>query len=188
MLRRLAALTSALALTTLPALASDVDADWHFLGNSHALHAAGTVPLSRFFSLGATGWLPLGGGAVANPYMVEGRALFTIPMASLMGPGLTIAPWAGYRGVFIGSAAPSHGPGFGILLDMSSHDFPIGFDLQAGAYPFMQGGGPNWFEFAGSARYMILDWAKLVGGFRGYVPSGGGQALMGPFVGFSINS
>lgn len=187
MLRRLAALTSVLTLTALPAVAADVDADWHFLGNGNALHAAGTVPLSRFFALGATGWLPLAGGGTGRPYMLDGRALFTIPMASLMGPALTIAPWAGYRGVFAGSGTPSHGPGFGLLIDLDNHDFPIGFDLQAGAYPFMQG-GPNWFEFAGTARYTILDWIKIMGGFRGYVPSGGGSALMGPFVGVTFAS
>jgi hypothetical protein len=179
---RHALIATALCLTGLPAMAADIDTDWHFLGGSNALHASGTMPLSRFFALGVTGWFPLATASAARPHMIDGRAYFTLPVGGLMGQAMTIAPWAGYRGAFASNGTASHGPGFGLLIDVATQDFPLGFDLQAGAYPFMQAGGPNWFEFAGTARYTIVDGIKLMGGFRGYVPTSGG-ALMGPFVG-----
>jgi hypothetical protein len=173
------------ALSPLPALAADVDTDWHFAGSNHAVHAAGTVPLSRFFAVGATGWFPVIGAGSTSPYLVDGKAFFTIPMSGYTGPSLTIAPWAGYRGAFTGSTI-SHGPGFGLLLDMANRDFPIGFDLQAGTYPFMQGAGATtWFEFGGTVRYTIVDWMRIMGGFRGYMPNGQ-SAIMGPFAGVTF--
>ena len=176
------ALAMALSLMTLPALASGVEADWHFLPGGGALRAAADLSLSRFFALEATGWLPLADGAAGAPNLVDGRALFTIPVSSFLGLGVVIAPWAGYRAAFTGSNV-SHGPGFGLQLAVENHDFPLSFKVEGGAFPFMSNSEPNWFEYAGSVGYQVMDNIQVHGGFRGIVQTGGAQPIMGPFLG-----
>ena len=168
------------ALIAFPVGATGVEADWHFIGQGGgAVHAEADWAISRFFAIGGAGWFPVATGGAPN--MLDAQALFTIPVDSLLGMGLVVAPWAGYRGTLNGGSF-SQGPGFGLRLDVRNRDFPLSFKAEAGAYPFMSSGAPNWFDYEGALRYSILDDVFVQAGFRGHVASGGGPNLMGPFV------